>query len=107
MITEQQLKSIGFVKDSIFYVKHELVSKYKIQLLNGEVPYILEQRGETIVKYPVHAHDINDLIIAYEIISGAIMYHESEEKDNNVYSLIICVLMALIGLLLIYTLLQL
>ena len=107
MITEQQLKSIGFVKDSIFYVKHELINKYKVQLHNGEVPYILEQRGETIIKYPVHAHDLSDLIIAYEIISGAIVYHESEKNKSNVYLLVICVLMAVIGLLLIYTLLRL
>lgn len=106
MITQDQVLSIGFAKDGELFSKHELTSKYSLKLDGGEVSHIREVRGETILKYPVNVDNLRDLILAYEIISGAIIYHELSEDDNKVYSIIISFLLAIIGLFLIYFMLM-
>lgn len=107
MITTEQLKSIGFTQDVNFWEKHELTSVYRITLNKGVVHQLIELRGERIIKYPIKVDNIKDLILAYEIASGAIVYHESEQYDNNVSFIIISVLLAVIGLFIIFTLLTL
>lgn len=103
MITQQELEGIGFVPHyhNTFRKKGEFFDYY-VKLQHGEVVYIKEVRNGTIIKYPCHVHNLKDFILAFEIISGAIVRHEIEEQDRKMYSGILLALLAIIALFLIY-----